>query len=76
MEKRYLVLIKSMYVRDAQAYIGDVFKNKITESGWWDVGGSMLVLDRNAESIDVIKEQIKILYPYADEKVFEIIECN
>lgn len=81
MEKRYIVFIKSEYVRDAQAYIGntlpsndshDIHKNEVS---WWDVQGSILIMDRVANDVETIKQQLKTCYPFADAKIFEIIEC-
>lgn len=79
MKKRYLVFVKKLYVRDAQAYtshtpIADDFYDD--DDNWNDIHGDMLVMDRYAENIQVIKDQLQQLYPNVDSSIFTIYEAH
>lgn len=79
MKKRYLVFVKKLYVRDAQTYTGhtpitnDFYDD---DDNWNDMHGDMLVMDRYVENIQVIKDQLRQLYPNADSSIFTIYEAH
>lgn len=87
MEKRFLVLVKDVYVRNAQAYTGasftdedimygDIYQNCELERNWKEISGSVLVMDVSAINKDYVYEKIRKVYPNADEIIFEVIECK
>lgn len=79
---RYEVFIKSDYVRDAQAYVGDCLSDDIDifdeehERFWNDCNGHILVFDGYAESIEDVKETLKKIYPDASDNIFYIKSVN
>lgn len=77
--KQYLVFVKKLYVRDTQAYtdrtpiIDDFYDD---DDHWKDIHGDMLIMDRHAENVQVIKDQLQQLYPNADSNIFTICEAH
>lgn len=73
---RYLVFIKADYVRDAQAYLGelseDIFDDE-HEENWRDINGPVLVLDGNFDSTIKMFDTIMKMYPTTDISIFEYI---
>ncbi|MEY8369794.1 hypothetical protein AALA24_13660 [Anaerovoracaceae bacterium 42-11] len=78
MRKEILVFVKESYVRDAQAYIGqligveDIYADTV-EDNWKDASGAMLVAW--FVDLDIEEAQLRIcrLYPDADMNIFEFI---
>ena len=77
-QNRYLVFIKSEYIRDAQAYVGAPCEDDPVEvdKGWLDANGPMLVLDIYANDATEVKDRISRVYPEADMDVFEILSVD
>lgn len=78
-KRRFLVMIKSEYVRDAQVYINTVKKNDDiysdeNENNWIDASGSLLIGDFIALYEEDVIKKITKLYPKADFSIFDIIE--
>ena len=75
-ESRYLVFIKSEFVRDAQAYTAptsDVIDMGVInddDNAWRDVGGPMLVLDRVASDESAVWDFVSRVYPNTPKGVF------
>lgn len=77
-QTRYLVFVKSEYIRDAQAYVGAPCEDDPIEvdKGWLDANGPMLVLDIHANDVKAVKDRITRVYPDADMDVFEILNVD
>lgn len=73
-----LVFIKSEYIRDAQAYIGnklpknkdEIYMDCENEQYWQDTSPHGFVAFYNEKTIKEAKESIKTCYPNADEDIF------
>ena len=76
---RVLVCIKAEYVRDQQIYVGrkaDDVHASGTELGWSDAFGSIVVVTKNAASIEVAIIEIANQYncPIERFKGYQIME--
>lgn len=80
--KYYMVFICSSYVRDAQCLAngkvpdGTDPNNADNENLWADGNGNLCVLETYAGSPDEIRNQIRQLYPDADDDIFLIYEME
>ena len=83
--KRVLVFIKNVYIRDAQAYIGerlddsddyDIYMSSEKDRFWRDVSGDLCIMDTMVDNQDEIWKKIRIMVPDADKKIFKIIEID
>lgn len=82
---RYLVFIKSEYVRDSQAFSGkDIPKGFLdgihftieAEDGWRDIEGDVLVADMNCETEEELSKRIRNIYPEASIEIFRILKLS
>lgn len=80
---RYLVFIKSEYVRDSQAFSGkafpkgeldDLYSNVEAEDGWQDIEGDILVADMNCKTKKELFKRIRAIYPEASIEIFRILK--
>ena len=81
-ECRYLVFLRSSYVRDAQGYFPQQMSDdtdpmdESQEGSWADCGGPMLVMDIYAASMSEVARKIAEAYPNVDMAVFMILRCD
>ena len=63
---RYMVFMDSAYIRDAQIYCGDRdedVNSEANEDSWRDSSGPILLIDKEVNSLDELRNTVKELYP-------------